>query len=195
MQDAEAVPADMLDRITGALDAALRVRDGYTHSHCGRVVTLALELGRTVGLGRAALRLLGTCARFHDIGKIGIPDEILRKPGPLSGAEYERIKSHSRIGASIIGQVDAPDMDECARIILHHHEHFNGNGYPDGLTGDEIPLCSRIIALADTYDALTSRRSYRDSMPAGGALDAMRGEVGLQFDPRFAERFFRMLGA
>ncbi len=185
---------DLMDRITGALDAALRERDSYTHLHCQRVVDLSLRLGHACGLSEAELKVLRNCARFHDIGKIGIPDRVLLKPHRLTPEEYDLIKSHTTIGATIIGQVDAPGTAECARLIRHHHEQFDGAGYPDGLRGEEIPLGARIIALADTFDAITSRRAYQESRPDRQALEEMERGMGTQFDPHLGGLFFRLVG-
>ena len=185
---------DLMDRITGALDAALRERDSYTHLHCQRVVELSLGIGQACGLGDGELKVLKTCARFHDIGKIGIPDRVLLKPHRLTPEEYDLIKSHALIGATIIGHVDAPGTDECARIIRHHHEQFDGSGYPDGLCGEAIPLGARIIALADTFDAITSRRTYHASVPDRQALEEMDRGMGTQFDPYLGGLFFRLVG-
>jgi len=184
---------DFLERVSDALDYALRHRDEYTHSHSNRVVELSVALGRKCGLSPGAVNMLHACARFHDIGKIGIPDSILLKPDVLTAEEFEIIKTHSRIGATIISRVNVPLIDEYVDAILHHHERIDGTGYPDGLAGDDICLSARIISLADCYDAMVSRRTYRDSLPHATALQIMRDETGTHFDPGLAETFFRLV--
>ena len=184
---------DFLDKITDALDAALHKRDEYTHSHSSRVINVSIELGRKFNLSPAEIQILGTCARFHDVGKIGIPDNILLKEGKLTDGEFEIIKTHSQIGMSIISRIDMPDIDIFANTILHHHEWFDGSGYPNGLVGDDIPLYSRIIAVADSFDAMTSRRTYRDELPRELALKIMKEETGTHFDPDVSEVFFKLI--
>jgi len=184
---------DFLEKITAALDTALHERDEYTHSHSSRVINVATELGEKFNLSPAELKILRICARFHDIGKIGIPDSILLKPGKLTDDEFAIIKSHSQIGASIISKIDMPDIDVYVDIILYHHEWFDGSGYPSGLAGNDIPLCSRIIAVADSYDAMTSRRTYRDGLPLETVLKIMKEETGQHFDPAVSEVFFKLI--
>ncbi len=185
---------DFMDKITTALDMALHKRDEYTHSHSSRVVDVATKLGEKFNLSPAELKVLRICARFHDIGKIGIPDSILLKPGKLTDSEFTVIKTHSQIGVSIINKIDMPDIDVYVDIILYHHEWFDGSGYPAGIKGNDIPLCSRIIAVADSYDAMTSRRTYRDSLPIETVLKIMKEETGRHFDPAVSEVFFKIIG-
>ena len=184
---------DFLEKITVALDTALHQRDEYTHLHSSRVINVATELGEKFNFSAAELKVLKMCARFHDIGKIGIPDSILLKPGKLTDEEFAIIRTHSQIGASILSKIDMPDIDVYADIILHHHEWFDGSGYPSGLAGNDIPLCSRIISVADSYDALTSSRTYRDSLPIETTLKIMREETGRHFDPKVSEVFFKLI--
>lgn len=184
---------DFLDKITMALDAALNKRDEYTHSHSSRVISIATMLGEKFNLSSAELNIMKTCAQFHDVGKIGIPDNILLKPGKLTIEEFEIIKTHSQIGASIISKIDMPDIDVYVDIILHHHEWFDGSGYPSALVGSDIPLCSRIITVADSYDAMTSCRTYREGLPLEKVLKIMKEETGQHFDPAVAEVFFKLI--
>ncbi len=185
---------DVLEQISEALDYALRRRDEYTHDHSSRVVDLAMALGRKCGLKAGELSMLRACARFHDIGKIGIPDSILLKPGRLTPDEFSVITSHSDIGATIIGRVNIPLIDDYAKVILQHHEWMDGSGYPDGIAGSDICLGARIISIADCYDAMVSRRTYGDSMPREVALEIMRSETGTHFDPGLTEAFFQLVG-
>jgi putative nucleotidyltransferase with HDIG domain len=184
---------DFLERVSEALAHALYHRDEYTHSHSSRVADLLTALGRKCGVKPGELDMLRACARFHDIGKIGIPDRILYKPGPLTGEELDIIKRHSRIGATIMSRVNVPHIEDYVDVILHHHERMDGAGYPDGLVGDDICLGARIIAIADAYDAMVSRRAYSDGLPHDVALQVMRDETGSHFDPRLAEAFFRVV--
>ena len=117
-----------------------------------------------------------------------------RKPGSLTVDEFDVIKGHSRIGATIIGRVNVPHIDDYIDVILHHHERMDGTGYPDGLAGRDICLGARIVSIADCYDAMVSRRTYRDSIPHATALQIMHAETGTHFDPRLAETFFRLVG-
>lgn len=193
MDQIAAPDVDFLERISEALDFALRHRDEYTHAHSNRVVDLSMELGRKCGLRPGELSLLHACARFHDIGKIGIPDRILLKPGPLTPAEFAVIKTHSKVGATIIDRVKVPHIEDYVDVILHHHERMDGTGYPDGLVGQDICVGARIVAIADCYDAMVSRRTYRDGLSHVTALQTMREETGTHFDPPLAEAFFRLV--
>jgi putative nucleotidyltransferase with HDIG domain len=157
------------------------------------VVDVAFELGEKLHLSPAELKILKICARFHDIGKIGTPDSILLKPDKLTDGEFTIIKTHSQIGASIVSKIDMPDVDVYVDIILYHHEWFDGSGYPSGISGNDIPLCSRIIAVADSYDAMTSRRTYRESLPLETVLKIMKEETGQHFDPTVSEVFFKLI--
>jgi putative two-component system response regulator len=150
---------------------------------------LSSALGRSCGLPETELRFLQTCARFHDIGKIGIPDRILQKPGKLTPEEYAIIKQHTEIGGNIIRNILVPNIESLAHIVEHHHERYDGKGYPAGLIGDNTPLLSRIIAIVDTYDAITSRRSYREANTSEYALECIASGRGTQFDPELSDLF------
>jgi HD-GYP domain-containing protein (c-di-GMP phosphodiesterase class II) len=136
--------------------------------------------------------VLALAAGFHDVGKIGIADQILLKPGKLSGDEYTNIKQHSVIGANMLRSLRNPILDEVAECVLHHHEQWNGQGYPDGLHGDEIPTISRIIAVVDAYDAMTTTRSYRSELAIQQALDIIRQESGKQFCPEAVQALLEL---
>ncbi|MCU7878675.1 MAG: HD-GYP domain-containing protein [Candidatus Thiodiazotropha sp. (ex Lucinoma borealis)] len=165
------------------LHHALRARDSYTLEHSSRVVSLAEVIGNHLKLGDHDMDVLSLAAGFHDIGKIGIPDNILLKPGHLSGDEYEGIKAHPSIGANMLRSLGNQLLDEVADCVLHHHEQWDGKGYPDGLKGEQIPIISRIISVVDAYDAMTTTRSYRQQINKKDALKMIKSESGKQFCP------------
>lgn len=171
--------------ITEALDA----RDAYTRFHCDRVVTLSIELGSVCDVLDAELNLLGLCARFHDVGKIGIPDAILLKPGRLTDEEWVRMSEHPVIGERIFAATGLPIAAEVGNVIRHHHESFDGSGYPDALAGDRIPLLSRILLVVDAYDAMTSARPYHRALPHHEAMEILDAESGTKLDPFVLEKF------
>lgn len=180
---------DSLDRVMETLDAALAVRDLPTHDHSSRVVPLARRLGEACGLEPMELAVLNSCARFHDIGKIGIPDGILRKPGKLTKGEYLVIMRHAAIGGELIRRIRIPGINTFATIVEHHHERIDGKGYPHGLAGEDIPLFSRIISIADSYDAITSRRDYHEASRTEIALDTISRDRGTHYDPELTDLF------
>jgi len=170
-----------------ALQAALMHRDEYTQNHCERVTYIAVQTGKFLKFNAEQLAQLEAAAIFHDIGKIGIPDDILLNPGKLTGEQYKHMQTHVVVGTSIAQKLDIPNADKVAEIILHHHEHYDGTGYPHGLKGDEIPLSSRIITVVDVFDALSSPRRYREPMSAESTLDKMEKEMMHEFDPKVFE--------
>lgn len=175
-----------------ALDSlfiALNERCGETHEHCGRVGRLAWMLGTTCGLPASELELLAWAARFHDVGKIGIPDAVLHKPGRLDASERELMMTHSERGERIFAAVPCKDADIVATAIRHHHEWFDGAGYPDGLQGEQIPLLSRIVSLADSYDAMASTRPYQRPRTHRDIMRIMGEERGRKSDPRLFDLF------
>ena len=178
-----------LQSIIDCIVMTLEARDVYTADHSVRVSELSVFIGTKLGVSGATLDNIGRAASLHDIGKVGIPDSILRKAGPLTPEEFEIISRHSAIGADIISK--AKGMYDISQIVLHHHERYDGKGYPDGISGTDIPLESRIITIADSIDAMTSKRIYRDSM----SLDECRAEIerniGTQFDPAIAQIVLR----
>ncbi|HJV86473.1 MAG TPA: HD domain-containing phosphohydrolase [Noviherbaspirillum sp.] len=178
-----------LHRYTKALSVALHERDPYTRFHCERVINLATEVGIACKLADRELVLLGVSASFHDVGKIGIPDSVLRKPGKLDADEWEIMKTHSERGERILRATSLPDAPAVANIIRHHHEHFDGSGYPDALSGDGIPLLARILSMADSYDAMATVRAYHRPRTHEEILAAMRAEVGIKFDPSMFAHF------
>ncbi|MFT9056434.1 MAG: HD-GYP domain-containing protein [Ethanoligenens sp.] len=167
--------------VTECLIAALEARDSYTQGHSLRVADMSVEIASAMGFQDENLETLHMAAHLHDIGKIGIPDAILYKPGKLLPEEWERIKQHPEIGYTILSK--SKDLSAVADIVLHHHERWDGKGYPSGLSGQDIPISSRIIAVADTYDAITSNRPYRAFVTPQYALEEIRRSAGTQLDP------------
>jgi diguanylate cyclase (GGDEF)-like protein/putative nucleotidyltransferase with HDIG domain len=165
-----------------SLSATVDARDAYTAGHSRRVQQLALAIGRELELSHAELELLGHAALFHDIGKLGIPDAILLKPSSLTEEEWVVMASHAAEGASIINRLGF--LSDAVPAIRHHHERFDGQGYPDGLSGDDIPLGARIIHVADAFDSMLTTRVYRPARPAQDALQELRRMAGSQFCPR-----------
>jgi putative nucleotidyltransferase with HDIG domain len=174
-----------------ALVAALDLRDGGTGDHSQRVTRYALAIGQELGLDVAQLNALRQGALLHDIGKIGLPDAILSKPGPLTPDERALMLQHTRLGYQMLQAV--PFLKDALDIICYHHERYDGTGYPDGLVGEEIPLGARIFAVADAYDAMTSYRPYRTPISHEDALLELQRCVGSQFDPGIVEVFLRIV--
>lgn len=166
---------------------AIEAKDPYTKQHSSRVTELAVMIGREMGCSDEELDLLRFSGHLHDIGKIGIPDGILLKAGSLNDDEYEAIKKHPVIGANIVGHLGLLTNEQ--EVILHHHERWDGKGYPGGLKGESIPFLSRIISVADVYDAMASDRAYRKKLAADVVVDAIRKNAGSQFDPLVVEAF------
>lgn len=187
----------MIDRARilprGPLTMALSLRDAYTQEHGGRVEILCIELGRRLGLDAVPLDTLAAAARLHDVGKIGIPDSILFKPGRLDPGEWEQMKAHSAAGAMICARLDRADAAAIARLVRHHHEWFDGSGYPDGLAGEDIPLGSRIISVVDSYDAMITRRAYQAARGHDAVMEILRQERGIKGDPRVFDLFAGMM--
>lgn len=171
----------------GALVAAVEAKDTYTYGHSARVTRYSLLIADQLGLNSVEQRRLEYLALLHDVGKIGIDEKILRKASQLDEKEWAIIRNHTSIGGSIIRPIKfLPKGD---RVIRHHHERFDGHGYPDGLSGEDIPLFSRIIAVADAFDAMTTIRPYRDTLQVGDAMAELRRCSGGQFDPRLVSLF------
>jgi HD-GYP domain-containing protein (c-di-GMP phosphodiesterase class II) len=166
---------------------AVEAKDRETFGHVRRVSGYALAVGRRLGLSPKDLRALALSAEMHDVGKISVPSSILAKPGPLTAQEFAVIQRHTQRGHEIAGQVRA--LKELAGVIRHHHEHYDGGGYPDGLAGDAIPLLSRVITVADAYDAMTSKRPYRAGRSHEQAISEIVRLRGVQFDPVCVDAF------
>lgn len=175
-----------------ALAKALEARDDNTSSHSLNVTRYSMLLGEHLGLDGEELRALSQGALLHDLGKIGIPDNILKKPGDLSDAEFEIIKKHPMMTTEILDSIET--SNHFAAIARSHHERWDGNGYPDGLYGEGIPLLARIVAIADAWDAMTSNRVYRDAMSENIALDIFEREKNSgQWDPNLVEKFIKLM--
>ena len=166
-----------------ALAIALDERDKYTHQHSSRVVDLAHRLGLACGLESTLLSVLDMGAFFHDVGKIGIPDHILLKPSRFTRDEMAVMRRHPEKGEGIVRELGLPAGESVASAVRHHHEHYDGGGYPDGLDGEAIPVTSRIISVADSFDAMTGDRPYHPGRTAFQALDIMFHEAGSKLDP------------
>jgi diguanylate cyclase (GGDEF)-like protein len=176
--------------LASALALAVDAKDSYTRSHCQTVSQLCVVIANELGLSGERLTRLRLAGLLHDVGKIGIPDSILQKPGPLTDPEYEQMKTHSVLGAGIL---EAADMRIEADWVRHHHERVDGHGYPDGLAGEDIPLESRIILVADAFEAMTTDRAYRMAPGQSYAIDELRRHAGTQFDSEIVEALVRCL--
>jgi len=168
----------------------IEARDPYTKQHSANVSTYAMSIAKACGCSQDEIAKLNVSGNLHDIGKIGIPDSIILKTGRLTDEEYEIIKKHPVIGSNIIGHFGMWTDEQS--IIRHHHERFDGKGYPDGLKGEEIPFLARILSVADVYDALTTDRSYRRKMPDHVAVKIIRENAGSQFDPNIVNIFLEL---
>ena len=177
-----AVKAELLEQLAGALEA----RDPYTHGHSRRVARHATTMAKRLGLPREEVAKIRTAAAIHDVGKVETPPEVLAKPGALSDEEFTVIKRHPVAGARMSTVLKDPELTD---MVLYHHERLDGGGYPVGLRGDQIPMGARIIAVADTFDAITSARPYRSAKAHKKALDILRAESGSQLDPDAVEAF------
>jgi HD-GYP domain-containing protein (c-di-GMP phosphodiesterase class II) len=176
-----------------SLGVAMKERDSYTYEHCGRVDRLSVALGKRCGLSAAELKLLHVSATFHDVGKIGIPDTVLLKPGPLNEEEWTIIKTHSVKSYNIMKAIDCDESVVISRAVRHHHERFDGNGYPDGLIGEAIPIFARILMIADSYDAMARRRVYAMAKPHRQIMAVLDEKRGMQHDPWLLDKFSRMI--
>ena len=185
LQDLEQSYDYTLEALGGALDA----KDAETEGHCQRVTAFTITIARAMGVEKTLLRHIARGAFLHDIGKMGVPDSILTKPGPLTAEEREIMRRHCAIGFSVLERI--PFLKEAAEIVLSHQEFYDGTGYPRGLKGEQIPLGARIFAVADTLDAMISDRPYRKALPISAARDEIRRFSGTQFDPRVVEVFLK----
>ena len=181
---------NIIETLANSLDE----RDKYTHGHSRRVTNLSLTLADKIGLKEKDLELLRLGSILHDIGKIGVPDSILLNPGELNSDEIEMIKKHPGQGEHILLPMKHDTkISQLITIVRHHHEHFDGRGYPDGLQGEDIPLLARIISIADSYDAMTSDRPYRKGMGKEKALAEIERGSGTQYDPYLAKEFISVM--
>ncbi len=176
--------------IVRALTSAIDAKDPYTCGHSERVARISMRLAEEMECDSQQVETIYLAGLLHDIGKIGIDDTVLRKPGKLTDAEYEHIKLHAEIGYRILS--DIKQLGDVLPVVLHHHEQWNGKGYPRNLAGESIPLLARIVAVADSFDAMSSDRPYRPGMP-DDKLDAiLRAGAGQQWDSQVVEVFFRI---
>jgi diguanylate cyclase (GGDEF)-like protein/putative nucleotidyltransferase with HDIG domain len=176
-----------------ALVSAVEAKDPYTYGHSKRVNSYAVALAEAIGLSPEEVSRVSTAALLHDIGKIGVSDKVLNKKGKLTKEDWEAIKSHPRLGATIVGNV--PNLVPCVSSILHHHERWDGAGYPDGLKGEQIPIEARILAIADSFEAMSAARPYRLALCGEKVLKELRRGAGTQFDPKLAEIFIGIIEA
>jgi putative nucleotidyltransferase with HDIG domain len=179
---------DTLEALGGALD----LRDAETEGHCKRVTAFTIAIAKQMRVESKLLPQIARAAFLHDIGKMAIPDQILRKPGPLTPDEREIMRTHCEIGYNMVTRI--PFLKEAAEIVLSHQEYFDGTGYPRGLRGEQIPLGARIFAVADALDAMISDRPYRKALPIQHAQDEIQRCAGTQFDPKVVDVFLTMPG-
>jgi len=174
-----------------SLARTAEAKDPYTGGHTERVAEIALLLARELGLDESELPAINVGAIIHDIGKVGTPDQILSKPGALTAEEMREIRKHPELASHIVAELELPIVVK--QMARSHHERYDGDGYPDGLIGEEIPLAARILAVADALDAMTSDRPYRDAMPLEVACAEIRENTGTQFCPRVAAALMKSL--
>jgi len=184
--------ADLLFATLGALSSAVDAKDPYTHGHSRRVAEYAVQAARDMDFGSKFMTMLKIAGQLHDFGKIGVREHILSKQGRLNESEKEAMNEHPEIGAQILGKFKS--FTDIVPGIRHHHEHFDGTGYPTGLRGEDIPMVGRIIAVADAYDAMTTNRPYRIKLDHRDALVELRKNAGNQFDPKVVDAFIRAVG-
>ncbi len=168
-----------------ALILTIDAKDHYTYNHSNRVSKLSCSIARAMGVPEQTIKEIGNAASIHDIGKVGIEENILKKNGKLSLEEYTEIKKHPAIGVRIVQSI--PFLEDAIPVILHHHERYDGKGYPEGITGDQIPLSARIVIVADAIDAMMSDRPYRDALTMTKVLSELKENSGTQFDPEIVE--------
>lgn len=186
---------DGLHLFTRSLALALGLRDRLTQLHSERVRVLSECIAVRLGLPEADMVTLRFAASFHDVGKIGVPDQVLLKPGALDAQEWEVMKGHAGMGASIIAETGLAGASDAARAIRHHHEHFDGGGYPDGLAGAAIPLCARIISVADSYDAMAETRPYHPVRAHDEIMAVLERETGSKHDPEVMAVFRALIAS
>ena len=188
-EQARKIRTSFLNAIT-ALAYALEAKDKYTSGHSQRVAGISVAIAAELGLSKPEIEKIRLAGLIHDIGKIGVKETVLNKPGKVTAKEYQHILSHSSIGERILTPI-VEDKD-ILRAVRHHHERYDGTGYPDGLAGKDIPLAARILAVADSYDAIISGRPYRQAQSIEAACTEIRHHLGSQFDPEVVEAFLRI---
>jgi HD-GYP domain-containing protein (c-di-GMP phosphodiesterase class II) len=180
LADMEKLFFDVMRAIAAIIDA----KDGYTHRHSERVAAFAVKLAAHLGLSDETRDVIELSALLHDVGKIGVPDAILNKPGKLTEAEFAEMRRHPGHGAAILSNIQSAKVTALLPGVKHHHERWDGAGYPDGLEGEAIPLLGRILAVADYLDALTSERAYRQRQSFDQVIEMIQQQAGLAFDPK-----------
>jgi len=188
-EQAQKIRASFFSAIT-ALAYALEAKDKYTSGHSQRVTEISVAIAKELGMPRNSIEKIRLAGLIHDIGKIGVKESVLNKPGKLTDEEYQHIKSHCDVGERILTPI--VEDEEILKAVRHHHERYDGRGYPDGLSDEQIPLGARILAVADTYDALTSERPYREAMSTETAFAEIERGKGTQFDPEVTNAFLRI---
>lgn len=181
----------MLDALVATLASAIEGKDPYAHGNAQLVAHHAVATARELGLDAEQQRTVYYAALLHDVGKIGISEGILYKPGPLFAEELAVVQAHARLGYDLLCNV--PGMESVARAVLHHHEWYDGSGYPDRLREEEIPVAARIVAVVDAYNGMTSKRSYKSAYTEEHARAELRRHSGTQFDPRIVVAFLNAL--
>jgi len=174
-----------------ALAATVDAKDHYTYGHSRKVSDYSVAIAEALGVPQDRIATIRAAGLLHDIGKVSIPDSILNKKGALTDQEWEPVKAHPKLGVEILKHVI--DLVNCLPAILHHHEHYDGKGYPSGLKGDSIPIEARILAIADAYDAMTSLRPYREQISSQQALNELKRCAGIQFDSELVESFCKII--
>ncbi len=174
-----------------ALNMMLDLKDLKTGLHATRLAEWAVRVAEQLGVGNEELRDIELASLLHDVGKIGVPDALLQKPGQLTDEEYALVRKHPEYGWAILRNV--PGFERASLLVLHHHECYDGAGYPAGLVGDEIPLGARIVAVVDAFDAMLSNRSYRKGLPLEEAVSRLQSSVGTQFDPQIVTHFVNLV--
>jgi cyclic di-GMP phosphodiesterase len=187
-RDLEQARLEVLDRLA----LAGEYRDDATQEHAWRIGRLCALLANRLGLAPEQTELIARSAPLHDIGKIGVPDAVLLKPGKLEPAEFEQIKRHTTIGAEILSGSASPLLLAAEKIALTHHERWDGTGYPNGLSGPGIPLLGRVVAVADVFDALTHDRPYKRAWPVAEAIGEISAQSGRQFEPAVVQAFLKL---
>jgi len=180
----------MFLNVIQSLVYTLEAKDPYTDGHSRRVAWLAAQLGRAAGLADSDIRVIQIGGMFHDLGKIGIRESVLQKTGKLTAEEYAHIKTHPEVGVRILNPLE--ELRSSVPVVLHHHECFDGGGYPHGLEAEQIPIGARIVAVVDAFDAMTSDRPYRHALDSEQAIARLEGGIGRQFDPQLVGLFIPM---
>ncbi len=182
---------DKADNVIAALANAIEAKDKYTEGHNERVSGYSVALAQATGISEAEQKILRMAGILHDIGKIGVPDNVLNKPGRLNRDEFERIFLHPEEGEKILAPLRC--LSGVRDVVLYHHERYDGTGYPRGLKGEQIPFCARIVAIADSYDAMTSTRPYRQAFSRGKAIEELENRAGQMWDPALVRIFVAWL--